>query len=406
MKNKRFAIIAAFVVFAAIVTYMVLTPSISTQTAVSGKMEDSSKHRAIVIRNESIVRSDAGEASTMMDGVLQTHVSDGEYVKRFKNVATVYKSDDSADTEQIGKKLANVTDRINQITSSESFQDIFDGDDAKIDAKMKSYVKELISSINLKSAREASDIKTKMDIANDKRAEASMGRSKLISELAKLNEQKEQYEKSLANLKTELYSSLSGIFSSSMDGYEEILTANSITNMTVSDFDSVFKEEKRPITGCKIIDNYEWYTAIETDSKRAENFSEGEIVYLRFDTISKDFEGIITHISKKKNGKNIITVTSSNYDVDITPLRKTEITLIKNIYSGLKIPSEAIKTVDGKEGVYAVKGKILRFIETEILYNDGKNAIVKEDNLLSGGLLLYDEVVVSGRNIYDGKSVK
>ena len=34
------------------------------------------------------------------------------------------------------------------------------------------------------------------------------------------------------------------------------------------------------------------------------------------DTISKDFEDIITHTSEKKNGKNIITVTSSNYDVE------------------------------------------------------------------------------------------
>lgn len=391
--------------FVIIAMYKILTPSLNTQTVVSGRAEDITKHKAIVIRNESIVRSDAGEASTMMDGVLQTHVADGEYVKRFKNVAAIYKNNEDESAKLTAQKLANITDRINQIENSVSSSDTFEGDKSKTESKINGYVKEFINAKNKSDARSLSEIKSKMEVELQKSGKMASD-DKLSKELISLKAQKEQYEKSLANLKTELYSSSSGIFSSSMDGYEEILTANSIEKMTVSDFESVYNEKKRPITGCKIIDNYQWYTAIETDTKRAKNFEEGEMVYLRFDSINKTFEGTITHISEPKGGKNIITVTSLNYSDDITPLRKTEISLIKNIYSGLKVPISAVREVNGKKGVYAVKGKSLKFIEIEVLYSDGENVIVKEDNLLSNGLLLYDEVVTSGRNLYNGKTVK
>ena len=111
--------------------YKILTPSLNTQTVVSGRAEDITKHKAIVIRNESIVRSDAGEASTMMDGVLQTHVADGEYVKRFKNVAAIYKNNEDESAKLTAQKLANITDRINQIENSVSSSDTFEGDKSK-----------------------------------------------------------------------------------------------------------------------------------------------------------------------------------------------------------------------------------------------------------------------------------
>ena len=406
MKNKKLIISAIAIIAVIILIYLVSIPNMQTEMAISGRIEDLSKHTGIVIRNESIVRSDAGEPSTMMDGVLQTHVAEGEYVKRFKNVATMYKNDSEDQSNDVQKKLAKVIDRINQITSSKSVTDALKNDKSKLETKMTDYVREFVRGINDRDGRVAGEVVEKMNIASGKGSDVNSADAALAQELQTLMAEKEQYEKSLSNLKIELFSSSSGIFSAKMDGYEEILTRNSALEMTVSDFDNVYKEEKRPITGCKIIDNYEWYAALEVDKKRSQDFEIGETVYLRFDTINKDFVGSILSISPVKSGKCIICVSSNEYDVDISSLRKGEISLIKNIHSGLRIPAEAIREQDGVTGVYAIKGKTIRFIEAEVLYNDGEYAIVKEDNTLSGGLLLYDEVVVSGRNIYDGKGVR
>lgn len=409
MKNKRLVITIAVIAIAVISVLIISMPNIKTQMALSDKIEDKSEHRALIIRNENVVKDEGGLSSASMNGIIQTHVSDGEYVKRYKNVATMYKNGDSEETADIQQKLAKVIDRINQINASKS-QDAFEEDVSKLESNMSAYMRDMAKYSIKRDARSLSGVKSKMEIATAKKNSADG--EKIRKELEGLNKEKQGYEKILENLKIELYSPSSGIFSSKMDGYEEILTANSIDEITVDDFERVYKEEKENSGGCKIIDNYQWYAAIEVDKKRAAKFKEGEQVFLRFSTINKDFTGFIESISKTKSGKNIICVSSDEYDVDISSLRKTDITLIKNIFSGLKIPAEAIRQKDGKTGVYAIKGKTVTFVETVITYNDGENAIVKEydpfvDEVIPAiKLELYDEVVVSGSNIYDGMVIK
>lgn len=409
MKNKKLVIIIAAIAIAVIAISIISMPNIKTKMALSDKIEDKSVHRALIIRNENVVKDESGLSSAALNNMIQTHVSDGEYVKRYKNVATMYKNGSSEETAAIGQKLAKVIDRINQITSSKS-KDAFLEDVSKLELNMSEYVRDMAKYSIKRDVRSLSSVKSKMEIATDKKNSADG--EKIKKELEKLNKEKQGYEKSLENLKIELYSPSSGIFSAKMDGYEEILTANSIDEITVDDFERIYKEDKENNSGCKIIDNYQWYAAIEVDKKRAAEFKEGEQVFLRFSTINKDFTACIESISKAKSGKNIICISSDEYDVDISTLRKTDITLIKNIFSGLKIPSEAIKQKDGKTGVYAIKGKTVTFVETVITYNDGENAIVKEYNPFVDEVIpaikleLYDEVIVSGRNIYDGMVIK
>ena len=92
-------------------------------------------------------------------------------------------------------------------------------------------------------------------------------------------------------------------------------------------------------------------------------------------------------------------------------------TVVKNTYSGLRVSSKALRfkstgneapdgTLDSSSvtGVYVVTGMTARFVPVNIVYSNEGYAICeasKED----GSLKLYDEIIVKGKNIYDGKII-
>ena len=403
MKNNKILIIAILGIIVLICSFIFLNPTVKTEMALTSTIEDKTVHRALIIRNEKYAIDIDGKETVKSDGMIHSNESDGEYVKKAKNIATFYKNDENQASKDMQKKLSKVIERINQIKNSGALTDVFSEDNVKLDRDFSAYALK-------KDGRNLSIVKSKIEYAKDKKDLASG--EKLRTELYALEKEKQDLEKSLSNLKTELFSPSSGIFFASADGFEKILTKNSINSITVDDFKNIYSEEKKPQLTCKIIDNYAWYAAIEVDTERAKKFTVGETVFLNFSTINKDFTATVEYISKEKGGKQIICTSSTEYDVDISTLRKTDVTLIKNMYKGLLIPTEALREVDGKTGVYAIKGRTATFVETKIIYNDGEHAIVKDYNpfvdtsIPSVKLNLYDEVIITKRGIYDGKLVK
>ena len=65
-----------------------------------------------------------------------------------------------------------------------------------------------------------------------------------------------------------------------------------------------------------------------------------------------------------------------------------------------------MRVVDGITGVYVISGVSARFKPIDIVYNDGGFVVAKTDNTNSSALTLYEELIVSGGDLYDGKVVK
>ena len=80
--------------------------------------------------------------------------------------------------------------------------------------------------------------------------------------------------------------------------------------------------------------------------------------------------------------------------------------IVEQSYSGYKIPSNAIRfNKENNSGVYVLRGKIISFIEVEILYSQEEYVIVSASRTGGRGLKLYDDVVIKGRDVYDGKVI-
>lgn len=412
---KKFLIrlfVAALVVFQIWNLYIFLNPPIKTQMIRYGTLEDASVHQALLIRDESVITANGS-------GILESYVREYELVKNGKQVAAVYQGDVDSETQQ---KLKQVNDRITEITNTVESDTAFEGDQHKLEENIAVRASDLVVAANRQDAERASELRTDLDKLLDKKRAVSGESGTASAILEELRQQKQQYESMLSSTRQELYAPKPGLYSTAIDGYEQVLTPAAIGSMTVADFENIqgmdISAEQARSNGavCKVVSNIEWNAALLMDAETAESIrsewnsaSQNGLtytVYLRLDGQTQDSPATIQYISPASDGKCVLIATATDYNEPALSNRKCSITLIRDKYEGLKVPMEAIRVKDGQQGVYTVTDGLMKFKKTEILYNNGQYAIVKENNLGSNTLLLYDEVVVDAKEINEGALVR
>ena len=104
------------------------------------------------------------------------------------------------------------------------------------------------------------------------------------------------------------------------------------------------------------------------------------------------------------------------FKTDVMPsgfnyLRKQNVQIIEESYTGYKVPSNAVRVINGKKGVYILSGNTVKFKEITVLVEQDGYFIVEErpsyyeDPDCYDKLGLYDMIIVSGKNLYDGKII-
>ena len=132
---------------------------------------------------------------------------------------------------------------------------------------------------------------------------------------------------------------------------------------------------------------------------------------------------------ENKNSDAVVVLKGSYMNQEMINLRREDISIIKNTYNGIYVSRNAVhdqqitETVtdkNGKEktvkktvkGVYILVGNELLFKQIVPVYT-GEGFIIcmqnpKDEDLVTdeiGVLKAYDEVVVEGANLYDGKII-
>lgn len=74
-------------------------------------------------------------------------------------------------------------------------------------------------------------------------------------------------------------------------------------------------------------------------------------------------------------------------------------------YEGIRIDKEALHIVDGARGVYVKYGNLQRFLKITTLYEDENYILIPADGAIGteNEVRLYDEIIVQGTNLQDGK---
>ncbi|MBQ7254746.1 MAG: hypothetical protein IJS31_00645 [Oscillospiraceae bacterium] len=203
-----------------------------------------------------------------------------------------------------------------------------------------------------------------------------------------------------------IYATSSGYFSGVVDGYETVLTPERLESLAPSELAAVTPLAQPAGALGKLIIGDTWYYVTAVDSSDLQSVHTGDRVGVTFaHDLNGEIQMTVSHVSPDENGKSVLVLSCNRYLRDVTMLRWQSANLVFATYSGLRVPKEAVRVIDGETGVYILENTSVRFKPIEILYDNGETYIVTLDRTSTSNLWPGDAIILDEKDIYSGKVV-
>lgn len=314
-----------------------------------------------IVRDEIIVEMSGYE------GVMETEIEDANRVKKGGTIATFV----SKSEEELMKKIADLDMQIQD--AMESQQTIYSSDAKALDANIQIQIYDNVkNNTNINSIQES---KEKLNANIKKKAQIVGELSPVGSKLKELINKRNDYEKEINDAKKELTSPVAGLVSYRVDGYENILTKKSISNLTSEKLSSFKLNANQiiPISNnqIKIVDNFETYIMMFMDSEESKAAKLNDKLYLRFENTSDILiPGVIEYISEESDGR-LITVKIETNTEEFTKYRKLNLDVVWWSYTGLKLHKSLIT----KQEIINASGEAVITLDSVRIQKAGHNEI-------------------------------
>ena len=103
---------------------------------------------------------------------------------------------------------------------------------------------------------------------------------------------------------------------------------------------------------------------------------------------------------------NVTLVFSSNLmNAEIASLRLESASIMLESYTGYQVDISALRKVDGVDGVYVQDGNIVHFRKAKKIYAENDIILIGAEEGEPGYVRLYDEIILEGIDLYDGKII-
>ena len=386
---------------------------IKTQISLLVTMNDSIEADAYIFRDETVVNKG-------YDGAIVTVVSEGDRVSKGQLIANVYPDESDA---LLQDEIGRVTRRIEILEDSAVDSKFVISDLALIDEDITSVLNEVCrasSRGNLSSAISAS---SEFLVKLNKRDLIVDSGFDYTSELSKLKAEKQQLESRISSISSPIYASSAGYFYGDVDGYENIFKVSDVSKITLDSLSKYTQAEPdEEILGSgavKIVKNFIWYLVCVVDSESLLDLKQGRDYTLSFpENSDAEITMKLDRIVSETNSPTACCIFRVNkLPTDFTYNRFQTAEIVKKSIEGLSVPKKALRVVDGVEGVYILVGDVVRFRRVERIAEEDGYYVVKyikpgyysdmeeEQNSDIEPLALYDNIIVSGKNLFDGKIV-
>lgn len=394
LKGCVILLIAVFAVHQAVSSFY---KPVKTETAVYSDISDGLNITGIIIRNETLVTSAGG-------GVMHFVIGDGNRVAKDGVIANIYDSESASITLE---RIDSVNSKIADIEEMLSYNDLEAADLDMINSKVSKNLNNLIVS-GANGNYDSFSQKAEELLSSYNRRQAAMGETADFSvQLSALKTEKEQLSASLPAAKGTLTAAQSGYFVSKADGYENTLKCDNLDGITPEYLSGIKAEAVDESVVGKIVSDYEWYIAAEVSINESLNYKEGDSLTIY--TCVKNYPKLPVTVSKinisESESSAVVLFACNDMNSELASMRTGPMTVVKKEYSGLKVPKSALRVVDSKRGVYVLTGMQVKFVEVNVLFTDGEYMICEKQTSDSTVLRLYDEVIVKGKNLYDGKII-
>ncbi len=402
--NRLLSILAAaaaviIVIYFAAELYGLAAHSYTTQTVYYQTVPEAVDAKMYIIRDETVLTTDNS-------GVTVQIADNGERVSKGSSIAAVFSNEASAQNYVEADSLRRKLEVYKSIDSQLKLANIdMDKLSSEIDAEYMNIINGAYNNdySSLEECKLAfSEKVSRRQISLEQPVDCSEKIASLTSKIASLE--------ASAKVDSIITAESSGYYVGSPDGYENVLTVDSLDKLTPAMLDDALAAEKDEIPANsigKIINGYNWYIVTVIDTGKAVGFSQGKTVKLILgETESQTVTTKVHSMLSVEGNKTLMVFKCSLMNDELASLRKVEGKVVISEYSGLKVSKDALRfDEEGQAGVYIRRANIVNFRSLNILYTDEKFVIAAPDEdveLNYAHLELYDEVIISGKDLSDG----
>ena len=394
------ALLALFVVlYIGGVVWNTLYDPVKTVSAIYISAEDSIEVTGFVVREEKTL-------DAVTSGTIEMQVGEGERAAKGDAVALVYASETDQEKAHQKKELAARITRLETLMNQGN--EVVDL--ATVDTAIVRMGEQLLDHYE---TGEFSHIPSVISQIKDK----TMSREYIYRDRAELSNavndlKKEQQALGKATVRDAVYASSPGYYSSQSDGYETVLACSRVSELTPQKYRELAKTEavdaQNDGTLGKIITQFYWDFVVLVDQASADRMQLSKSVTLHFD--SPQYPSVPATVywkSEADGGEVTVALRVQEHIADFTTARRLRAGIVIQTYEGLKVPREAMRVNDeGEQGVYCLIDSQVKFKPVEPVFEKDSYYIVKYDSADTKSLLLYDEIVVSAKELEDRKMVK
>lgn len=415
------ALVLIFIVFIFVTTNFMGSDSIVTETAFKTTVSDTISTSGFVIRDISYI-------DNVSSGVLAYQVTDGDKVTAKGTIATIYQNESDAVNFQ---RICEIDDEIEELKTLNNISNSVNVGLDSVNNQLDNRLSAFVESINKRDFNSISSIENDLISAIYRKQIITGDQMNFDANIAQLEEEKAQLQSVTGNSIGEIIAEDSGYFTSAIDGYENLFSIDDLKEITYSDIKDAKPAniDEGKYVG-KIIKGVNWYLACPVTAEQAVAITHNSSnVSVRIPYASADLiPAKVKNVNQFSGEDMAIVVLECNYmSPALSHIRNESVDIELNTYEGLKVSKKALHddyvtktTFDENgnkiteevkvQGVYVKYGRQLIFKQVFILYSDEDYVICsdKPDNetLITGYTLeLYDEVVVEGDDLYNGKLI-
>lgn len=397
-KNMAIALITAILIFAvlyvAVQLYAILHHTYKTETAIQATMSDSIKLTGAAVFDATPV-SGSGDLGYL--------VENGERV----TVGTVIAECYTAEGQDLEREALTNLDR--EISLLNKSQNSSGSDLSVLTTQTQSALYNLLDQLDRGAYGSIRTAEEDFLLAQN-RLQISTGQSTgFESTIAQLQSERDAIAAQLDGLQN-LVAEKNGYFVAADTAHLTTLSQETADNASVSDLSSMLGQDLTASTDNTagwIVSGFSWRFYATCDLDTAARFDGLSTVKISVPGKQDDplSATVLSVTEDEEAGLAKIVLECGTINSEVLTLGQETAQIDLHTYSGIRIDSKALHIVDGNNGVYVKVGNLQRFRKITILYQNEDYILVPEDGAVGtdNEVRLYDEVIVEGTNLQDGK---
>ncbi len=416
-------------VYVAYQFYLARYTGVDTETAMYSTVSESIDTTAFIVRSEHVVKSG-------VKGILNYTVDNGERTAAGGVIARVYPSEEDASARN---RIERIDDELTRLAVLENPGEIVTSNSKLIGGQVSDKITSMLTSMRKGAIDDVEQQKNDLQLLLSQKQIITgvESASEYTKHLDALRAERNELLASSAAHNGIVKAPAAGYFIQSLDGYEDAVDVEYVTSLSVQDINTLINEDSAKETSGrvlgKIAKDFKWYVVCVIDENDYVRLDRTTDITLEmpFATAEKIPAKIIDINRDLETGEAALIIECLYMNADLASTRKEPLRINISEHSGVLVNEKAIhfsdvvvsetdadgneveKVYENVKGVYIKYGSRIRFVQVFSDATVNGYAICKttlttaerEQLVTSRTIELYDEVVIGGTDLYDGKII-